>query len=567
MSLGVIMLVHTAFHRVEQVARHWSASGCPVVIHVDRSVKRADYDQLVSALADLPDIHFCARHRCEWGTWGMVAGTQAAAELILEKHPDLRHVYLASGSCLPLRPVQELIDYLADHPRTDFIESATTSDVPWTVGGLDEERFTLRFPFSWRKQRRLFDRYVQIQRKLKVKRKIPNGIVPHMGSQWWCLTRRTLAAILEDPDRSDYDRYFKKVWIPDESYFQTLCRLYSTDVQSRSLTLSKFDHQGKPYIFYDDHLQLLRRSDCFVARKIWPKADRLYAGFLTDAEHAMKKAEPDPGKIDRVFSRAIDMRVRGRRGLYMQSRFPQGEWNDIVTSAPYTVFEGFSDLFSDWEEWLSRSTGARVHGHLFSENWVQFSEREKTFTGGMWDSPKMRDYNSRAFLTNLIWNTRGEHQCFQFGPWDAQYVHWDIARDPNARINVITGAWALQHFRSNAKFSDIRKDAAWRQKIESEHLHALKSPYAKAKVRILTMTEFIENPMEHLQVILEEIGSPGNRRLTEAPKMHNLKGFGKFLQTLKNEGMHPYLMGDYPIDDMTTQPNQRPRGRRPYLVK
>ena len=39
MSLGVIMLVHTAFHRVEQVARHWAASGCPVVIHVDRTVK------------------------------------------------------------------------------------------------------------------------------------------------------------------------------------------------------------------------------------------------------------------------------------------------------------------------------------------------------------------------------------------------------------------------------------------------------------------------------------------------------------------------------------------------
>ncbi|MFV2034485.1 MAG: glycosyl transferase, partial [Halocynthiibacter sp.] len=89
-----------------------------------------------------------------------------------------------------------------------------------------------------------------------------------------------LSAILEDPEREVYDRFFKRVWIPDESYFQTLARLYSTNIESRSLTLSKFDFQGKPHIFYDDHLQLLRRSDCFVARKIWPDAERLYDAFL-----------------------------------------------------------------------------------------------------------------------------------------------------------------------------------------------------------------------------------------------------------------------------------------------
>ncbi len=58
--------------------------------------------------------------------------------------------------------------YLEDRPMTDFIESVTTEDVPWTVGGLDSERFTLRFPFSWKKQRYLFDRYVELQRRLRL---------------------------------------------------------------------------------------------------------------------------------------------------------------------------------------------------------------------------------------------------------------------------------------------------------------------------------------------------------------------------------------------------------------
>ena len=134
MTVGIVMLVHDALDRAEQVIRHWAASDCPVVVHVDKSVDRATHDAFVAALADLPDALFSKRHRCEWGTWGIVAASQSASELMLEKFAQVRHVYLASGSCMPLRPVAELQRYLDARPRTDFIESATTADAPWTVG-------------------------------------------------------------------------------------------------------------------------------------------------------------------------------------------------------------------------------------------------------------------------------------------------------------------------------------------------------------------------------------------------------------------------------------------------
>ncbi|MEO9628913.1 MAG: beta-1,6-N-acetylglucosaminyltransferase [Sulfitobacter sp.] len=565
MSVGIVMLVHNAFDRAEQVARHWAAAGCPVVIHIDKAVARRAHDAFVAALSDLKDVHFSPRKRCEWGTWGIVAASQGAAELMLSRFPKVRHVYLASGSCLPLRPVQELIDYLEDRPQTDFIESATTADVPWTVGGLDEERFTLRFPFSWRRNRYLFDRAVEVQRLLRLKRRMPRGIVPHMGSQWWCLTRRTLSAILQDPDRPTYDKFFRHVWIPDESYFQTLARLYSSKIESRSLTLSKFDFQGKPHIFYDDHLQLLRRSDCFVARKIWPHADRLYDAFLTDPAGAMKKTEPNPGKIDRIFAKAVERRTRGRAGLYMQSRFPNKDWENGVTAAPYSVFQGFTEIFEDFEHWLSRASRARVHGHLFAPDRVHFAEGQTTLNGALSDNPVLRDHNASAFLTNLIWNTRGERQCFQFGPMDNQDINWRMARDPNAQISVITGAWAVPLFRSNLDFADIRRLAAKLQKTESTHLDVLRSPHAKARVRIWTMSEFIEAPMGPLQGILDEIGRTRLRRLSEAPRMVDLNGFDQFLQNLKNQGMHPYLVGDFPVSRGVTG-DAKP-SPKPYLVK
>lgn len=564
MSVGFVMLVHEALDRAALVARHFWEHGKPVVIHIDKRVDDDNARWLHQKLADCPDVVFCERHACEWGSWSIVNATQTASMMMLERFPDVRHVMLTSGSCLPLRPVDELDRYLSVRPRTDFIESVTTDEVDWTVGGLSQERFTLRFPFSWKKHRRLFDGYVRVQRAFKYERTIPDGLVPHLGSQWWCLTRHTLSAILQDPRRVEFDAYFSRVWIPDESYFQTLARLYSGDIESRSLTLSKFDFQGKPHVFYDDHLQLLRRSDCFMARKIWPQAEGLFRAFLTQTDRMPNLVEPNPLKIDRLFGRATERRTRGRSGLYMQGRYPNDGWENGKTAGRYSVFEGFDDLFENFDSWLERRTGNRVHRHLFAKDRVQFAGDVPVYNGGLSDSAALRDYSPHSFVTNLTWNTRGEHQCFMFGPHDTQEVGEFLASDRNAHISVITGAWAIPLFHSNHNFADLRKEAARLQRIEGAHLNLLRTGLTKARVSIWSLAEFIEDPMEKLQMILDELGGSGQRRLTEVPRMADLTGFGQFLQNLKNQGMSPHLMGDFPVIEGEVR-NDDPQ--RPYLVK
>ena len=566
MRLGILMLAHSDLDRVAQVARYWASRGNPVVLHLDRKAGPEAEKVLRRTLADLDRVRFARRFDCRWGEWSLVAATQAAAELMLAEFPEVHHVALTSGSCIPLRPVEELVDYLADHPRTDFIESVTVEDVPWTVGGLHHERFTLRFPFSWKTQRRAFDRYVALQRRVGWKRRIPPELEPHLGSQWWCLTRETLAAILTHKRRHSFDSYFRRVWIPDESYFQTLARLVSPRIESRTLTLSKFDLQGKPYVFYDDHLQLLRRSDCFIARKIWPRADRLYDTFLAPAARAPQKTEPNPQKIDRVFAAASDRRMQGRAGLLMQSRFPRDTWQVSKTAAPYSVFQGFTELFEDFEDWLSRRTGARVHGHLFDWKRAQFAGGERIINGGLTDSAALRDRNPVAFLTSLVWNTRGERQCFQYGPYDRQAINDLVVWDSNAQISVISGAWAIRLFRAPIDFEAKRKEAAWLQRVEDHFLQKLRTRGLPSRVRLWTLAEFIDDPMEHLQGILDEIEPNAPRRLVEAPRMVDLSGFSVFLQQLKNAGMKPYLTGDFPAERDPSRP-ALPDGSRPYLVR
>ena len=61
MTVGFVMLCHTALDRAAQVARHWAMRGCPVVIHVDKRVKRRAFDGLVLAFSVLTDIRFSGR--------------------------------------------------------------------------------------------------------------------------------------------------------------------------------------------------------------------------------------------------------------------------------------------------------------------------------------------------------------------------------------------------------------------------------------------------------------------------------------------------------------------------
>jgi hypothetical protein len=249
----------------------------------------------------------------------------------------------------------------------------------------------------------------------------------------------------------------------------------------------------------------------------------------------------------------------------MQSRFPNENWENGRTAGPYSVFQGFGDLFVEFDGWLARVLGQRVHGHLFAPDRVHFAEGETTWHGGLTDSAALRDYDPRAFFTSLIWNSRGERQVFLYGPRDNQALNWFLSGDTNAQISVISGAWAIPLFRARGAFADLRREAARLQKIESDQLHILRSPWTKARVRIWTLAEFVENPMEPLQTVIDEISPGALKRLAEAPRMVDLTGFGRFLQELRNQGMQPTLVGDMPLG-ADPRPASGRRGR-PYLVQ
>lgn len=490
MSFGFVMMAHAALDRAAEVALHLADQGYPVVIHVDKRAEDAAFFDLVRRVSGQPRIHLAPRIACDWGCWSLVEASRTASAYLLARARHVRHVYLISGACLPIRPVSELIAHLDAHPDTDFIESVTTEDVTWTQGGLSEERFTLTFPFAWKRQRRLFDLWVEAQRLIGFKRKAPDDIKPHMGSQWWCLTRKTLEAILADPKAPDFDAYFSRVWIPDESYYATLVRRHARQIESRSLTLAKFDFQGKPHLFYDDHLPLLQSSPALFARKIWPGARKLYGAFL-GPHHPKARPMLAPSEIDRTFAAAIDRRTTGRAGLNNAGRFPSASFDGPPTAARYAVFHGFDEIYRDFPDWVTSSLGAKMQGHLFAPDGAEFADGAADFAGGLTKAARLRDYNPEAFPANVIWSARDAYPAFLFAARDNQKITEFLARDPNASVAVISGAWAMPLLRSGKSAQTLRRQAARLQQCEVRLIALLRERRTRARVRIWSLADVL----------------------------------------------------------------------------
>ncbi len=429
MSVGFAVMAHSHPQRVSQLVRYLSNAGARVVLHLDTRMDGGDLAGLAS-----DTVLVMQKYACDWGRFELVEAARDAAATALKTWSEISHVCLLSGSCLPVRPLAEFQRYLAEHPDQDLMETVPATEGAWVRDGLSFERFTLHFPVGFRTHRKLFDRLVDIQRKLGIRRKIPFGLEPHIGSQWWCLSRKTLECILSDPDGQAIDRYFRTTFIPDESYFQTMAMRHGADILSRSPTFARFDAQGKPFVFHDDHGDMLAGCGRWFARKIWPKADGLYDRFLSD-----RQGDGAEG-LDTYLDQVLDRRTRGRPGLIMPGRHTaRGYEKQFATPGAYAVFEGFGEVLSDLRSWLESQTGTCAHGYLFGESHADFSPQSVVTEGNLAGTVALRDRMAAQFLIRLLWNRSEPHHSFFFEPPQSKRMAEFIVQDPNATLFRLRG--------------------------------------------------------------------------------------------------------------------------------
>ncbi|HET9376425.1 MAG TPA: beta-1,6-N-acetylglucosaminyltransferase [Chthoniobacterales bacterium] len=252
------------------------------VLHVDSRANREVYETVTSFSETCPaQVHLCRkRYRCYWGRFGIVKATLSCIREALELGLAFNHAFLISGQDYPIKSLADIRAFLDNHAGKEFIESFPVNERNrWTEAHGDYNAINrVRY---WTISLR--SRHIQI----KWRRRFPFGFRPHCGSMWWCLTNECITYIdrFVRENRS-YLRYFRTVFIPDESFFQSIVSNspYRNNIISDDLRYVDWDHPnpGYPRTLETSDFEKLRASSKLIARKFDARSEELLS--LVDRE-------------------------------------------------------------------------------------------------------------------------------------------------------------------------------------------------------------------------------------------------------------------------------------------
>jgi len=274
MKIAYLILAHKDPQQIIDLICHLSTAGTTFVVHIDGRAPGEVFQTVRRFAEGRSDVLLAKREKCYWGRYGIVRATLNCIEAALRL--DFDYAILISGQDFPIRSNRDISAFLEQNAGSEFIESFPLAKPNrWTpMTGAFNALNRIQFMTLFFRSRRLH---------LKLKRRMPLGLEPHGGSQWWTLTKPALRWIHAYVEANPaIQRYFRFVFIPDELFFQTV--LSSSPFQDKiAPDLHFIDWQNPnpacPRTFVLEDFERLIQSRKLFARKI----DRNRSSALIEA--------------------------------------------------------------------------------------------------------------------------------------------------------------------------------------------------------------------------------------------------------------------------------------------
>jgi hypothetical protein len=248
--VAYLILAHRYPAQLARLVDRLDGPQATFVVHVDRKA-RATAAAARSALGGMPNVRFAPSRRSRWGTFGVVAATLAALRVALAADEHWEHVALLTGQDYPIKPNDAIVGHLAAHAGRSWVHLVPMPRPDLLGGGLDRvERWHLRRAGRHLAFPPLRDRGplgVPLEPRPRPSRRVPGGLHPYSGAQFWVLSRPHAEHVLRfADDHASFVRYFRFVDIPDEIFFHTIIgnRLPRGEVVEDTLTFSAWDRPG-----------------------------------------------------------------------------------------------------------------------------------------------------------------------------------------------------------------------------------------------------------------------------------------------------------------------------------
>lgn len=280
-------------------------------------VRHAERDGFLSAdqVAAAGGQVFRSNIAMRWGSWAMTEGMIEAFEAAAKT--DANWFVAVSGQCYPVLDLAAWEDDVVADGAAGIVEADRMTDTsryryrftfvsPSRSAGFDR---VVRGPLRWAAKAAWwygFDRWQHTIWLAHLPRGLGYGIgVRHRssvideigcwkGAQWLGVSRAVLEGILRlHHDRPELSAHFKRTYIPDEAYLQTLAHLTGLPVRSGRTTWSRFENgESHPRPVDAQTIREARAAGVPFARKIDP-ADVVLLNEI-DASTVVR----DPSSVD-----------------------------------------------------------------------------------------------------------------------------------------------------------------------------------------------------------------------------------------------------------------------------
>lgn len=193
-------------------------------IHVDKAV---DIKPFLQALPPGENVHFTdTRFKAHWRGFKVIDATLQLMKEAVEHEQDFKYCILLSGADYPIKPTDH-IEAFFERTNLEYIHYCRLQDNPAMMKKVLQYYFHDAIPYDrYRKKPRIYRLFRRKAFRLLsrvIPRQYPKNIEPYFGSQWWSLTGKCVAYIL-DYIRANphFLRYYRHTDAPDEMFFQTI---------------------------------------------------------------------------------------------------------------------------------------------------------------------------------------------------------------------------------------------------------------------------------------------------------------------------------------------------------
>lgn len=415
MKIGFIILAHENPESVGNVVASLNLGDTShrVILHLDARLEGAQRKEFLSSVRNIDSgFEECTPVHCAWGDWSLAEAALAGIKK-LKSGKKVDYVVLLSGSHVVLKAPAELERFLQENAKMDFIESVDPRIDPWVQGGPSIERFQYEFPYNFMAEREKFDNHFAEQRENGKTRDLPEGLRPRLGSQWWCLRWTTIEAITKELEfRPEIIEYFRNVWIPDESFFQTLVGSFipNDEICSIPFVLHTLTPTGRPYAFFKDHADALAESGFFLARKVCSHSDGLRVAMAQRIEQ--DNVAPHASHPDQLKEELTAFRQNVKDAYQIPERPIVGHIADAYTSdflaldkqVIILLVQG-SDSMHERLYDLDFPSGFQFFGQCFMKDTVRFTDDMQEKFGLTHRSFETRDRFTAQLMSQMISST------------------------------------------------------------------------------------------------------------------------------------------------------------------